>query len=360
MRVLFDLVHPADALFFHHPIRLLRSAGAEIRIASRRKDVLIPLLDALGHEHEAVSQAGSGRIGLAVELVQRDWRLLRLAQSFRPDAMVGFGGVAIAHVGAVTGIPSLSFYDTEHAALQVNLALPFIREWHVPRSWRGPTAKGRTFYFNGGKQSAYLHPDHFVASPEIAAAAGWVAGRDNFLIRTVAWQANHDHGRRGISPEQLGTIVSRLAVRGQVHISAEGELPPALEPFRYRGGPAALHHLLAHCRAYVGESITVASEAVMLGVPAVLQIDKDYGYVAEQEEAGLIHRFGPEDFDAALARALAEDPIDFQRRARGFVAAMDDINLYVANAIQRAARQHEAGRAARVQEAAAAMRGACE
>lgn len=353
MRVLFDLVHPADALFFHHPIRMLRSAGAEIRIASRDKDVLTPLLDALGHAHRPASRAGSGRAGLALELVQRDWRLLRLARTFRPDVMAGFGGVAIAHVGAMTGIPSLSFYDTEHAALQVGLALPFIREWHVPSSWQGPVAEGRTFYFNGGKQSAYLHPDHFVPSLEMAKAAGWVPDRDNFLIRTVAWQANHDHGRRGIAPDQLAAIVSCLAARGQVHISAEGELPAELEPFRYRGGPAALHHLLAHCRAYVGESITVASEAVMLGVPAVLQIDKDYGYVAEQEKAGLIHRFGPgEAFEASLARALAEDQPSFRRRAHEFAAGMDDINLYVANQIKRAARQYRAASVAPTAQAA--------
>ncbi len=133
--------------------------------------------------------------------------------------------------------------------------------------------------------------------------------RDNFVIRTVAWKANHDQGRSGIPLEQLRTVVGRLSARGKVHISAEGRLPDELEAHRYRGTPVQFHHLLAHCRLYCGESITIASEAVMLGVPALLQIDKEYCYVTEQQDAGLIRRFGPSD-DAAMAidRALAESP----------------------------------------------------
>lgn len=336
MKVLFDLVHPADALFFCHAIGALRREGVDVRIVSRHKDVLVPLLDDLGLQHVPLGRAGRGRAGLAIELLQRDWRLWRLVRRFRPDVMVGFGGVAIAHVGALTGIPSLSFYDTEHAGLQIRLALPFISEWHVPESWRGAEAGGRTFRFAGGKQFAYLHPDHFVPSPEIARAAGWDPACDNFLVRTVAWQANHDHGRSGLSTARLRELILALGTRGKVHISAEGALPDDLEPLRYRGSAADFHHLLAHCRLCCGESITVASEAVTLGVPALLQIDKDYGYVAEQEAAGLISRFHPaDDPGQAVERALAEDQQAFRARARAFTEKMGDVNRYIVSQIER-------------------------
>lgn len=342
-RVLFDLVHPADALFFFHAIRALRGDGVEVCIASRHKDVLVPLLGELGLPHVPLGSAGRGRLGLMGELLKRDYRLWKLVREFGPDAMAGFGGVAISHVGRLTGIPSLSFYDTEHAALQIRLALPFISEWHVPESWGGPEAKGRTFRFRGGKQFAYLHPDHFVPDPALAQAAGWDAGRDNFLVRTVAWRANHDRGRSGFPPERLRAIVELLGARGKVHISAEGELSDDLEPLRYRGSVTAFHHLLAHCRLHCGESITVASEAVMLGVPTLLQIDKDYGYVAEQQQAGLIRRLEPsEDVGQALAEALGNDPREYRRRACAYVAARGDVNRYVADAIRRVLRERHA------------------
>lgn len=338
-RYLFDLVHPANSLFFYHTIKTLEAEGAQVLVASRHKDVLIPLLDEFKIEHVPISRAGSGRFGLGRELLVRDARLLRLVRRFRPDVMTGFGGVAISHVGRLTGIPSVSFYDTEHAGLQLGITLPFISEWHVPECWQGRVAEGRTFRFPGGKQFAYLHPDHFMPSPELAREAGWDPERDNFLLRTVAWNANHDRGRSGFEPERLKTLVDLLSARGKVHISAEGELPPEFEQRRYRGSPGKLHHLLAHCRAYVGESITIASESVMLGVPVLLQIDKEYGYVADQEKAGLIDRLRPEDDERlAIDRLLQKDPRQFRLQAREFIKARGDVNAYILSTLKRVAK----------------------
>jgi predicted glycosyltransferase len=343
VRVLFDLVHPANSLVFFHTIQRLKAEGAEVRVISRHKDVLVPLLDELGIEHTPITSAGEGKLGLAMELIQRDWRLLKVARQFRPDVTVGFGGVAISHVGKLTGVPSLSFYDTEHAGLQLRMAIPFISEWHVPDTWQGRTAPGRTFHFRGGKQFTYLHPDHFRPDSGIAKAAGRDESRDNFMIRTVAWKANHDQGRSGIPLDQLRAIVADLSGRGKVHISAEGDLPADLEMHRYRGTPIQFHHLLGHCRLFCGESITIASEAVMLGVPVLLQIDKEYCYVTEQQNAGLIQRFGPTD-DAikAIEKAMAESPESFRRRAMAFVASEGDLNDYILRQIHRVAAARKA------------------
>lgn len=342
MRVLFDLVHPADALFFHHSIVAIRQEGAEVAIASRDKDVLVALVEGLGHAHDILTSAGTGAARLARELILRDFRLWRLARTFQPDVMAGFGGVSIAHVGLLLRVPSLSFYDTEHAGLQIRLALPFITEWHVPESWTGPEAKGRTFRFRGGKQLAYLHPDHFVPDAERARRAGWEPGRDNFLVRVVAWRANHDIGRAGLTVDELRSVAGFLGQRGRVHISSEGPLPEEFEPCRYRGGVLDFHHLLAHCRLCFGESITVASESVSVGVPAVVLIDKSYGYIREQADAGLIRdlRRGEASPVEAIAAMLAIGPDDYRARARAFIAGKGDVNRYIADAIRAAAGRH--------------------
>jgi predicted glycosyltransferase len=221
------------------------------------------------------------------------------------------------------------------------LALPFITEWHVPNTWQGLKAAGRTFNFPGGKQFTYLHPDYFVPSEEIAKAAGFDPTQDNFMIRTVVWRAAHDAGRSGLSVKQIRAIIDTLAPRGKVHISAEGSLPPDLEPLRYRGTPGQFHHLLARCRLYCGESITIASEAVMLGVPVLLQIDKEYCYVTEQQEAGLIRRLQPgDDIAQALAAVLTQDPAAYRSRSREFIASKGDLNRYITDQIVRVGK-HE-------------------
>lgn len=338
MKVLFDLVHPADALFFFHPMRMLEADGVQTLVVSRRKDVLVPLLDDLGVPHRPLTSAGRGIAGLAAELLVRDVLLWREVRDFRPDVLVGFGGVSISHVGKMAGTPSIAFYDTEHAALQIRLALPFISEWHVPNSWRGLEAPRRTFRFAGGKQFAFIHPDYFRPDEDRARRAGWMESQDNFVVRVVTWKASHDWGRSGLAEDRLRRAVDFLSARGRVHISAEGPLPADLEQYRYRHGLVDFHHLLARCRLFFGESITVASEAVAHGVPSVVQIDKNYGYVREQSEAGLIEQIAVDTpIEDALDRVLSRDLGEFRQRALEYMAGAGDINKYVVSAIKRLA-----------------------
>lgn len=119
MKILVDIVHPADALFFLNPIRRWQKLGHTVSVVSRgNKDVTTDLLDALGIEHQSISNAGGNLFTLGLELVRREMALLRVARRFKPDVMCGFGGVAISHIGKLLGIPSVSFYDTERAPLQ--------------------------------------------------------------------------------------------------------------------------------------------------------------------------------------------------------------------------------------------------
>jgi hypothetical protein len=336
MKVLFEIVHPADVLFFRDAIERLGAEGAEIVIASRDKDIACRLLDEMMFAHTPLTRAGSGTLGLGLELLVRDWRLLRLARRERPDVMVGFGGVAISHVGRLTGIPSISFYDTEDARLQIALARPFITEWHVPSYWRGPEAEGRTFRFNGFKELAYLDPRRFRPSPEKALALGLDGDRDNFFIRTVAWAAAHDRGRSGWGMDTVAEIVERLSQRGKVHLSAEGTVAKELEPLIYRGRVADIHHLLGHCRLFVGESATMAAEAALLGVPAICSDDYRLGYISELAGDGLITQC-PGDREQILAvaeRRLGYAPSHWQAARDKALEGRIDVAGYILDRIR--------------------------
>lgn len=57
MRVLIDIVHPADVLFFLNPILDLRQRAHEVKVVSRIKDVTCELLDLYKIEHSPISSA---------------------------------------------------------------------------------------------------------------------------------------------------------------------------------------------------------------------------------------------------------------------------------------------------------------
>ena len=348
MRVLVDVVHPADVLFFAHPIRMLQARGDEIQVLSRHKDVACDLLDALGIPHRPVSRAGTGYAGLATELLRRDIAIMRAARQFRADAMIGFGGVAIAHAGALTGIPSIAYYDADTARLQTRIAWPFVSHLYVPDAYTGRVPSHRTHRFAGIKELSYLHPENFVPSRDIAIDAGLDPHRDNFLLRIVSWRAGHDIGKTGWTTDMLNSIVSQLRQQGRVHISSERDLPADAEPLRFRGPPLALHHLLAFCRLAVGESVTIAQEAFVLGVPAIYAGHDHPGTIRELASLGAVSAMkdpSVASLTAEIAKRL-EEPRDRVRVLRDdYVRTRPNLARHVVDSIDRHASRGSAHRA---------------
>ncbi len=305
MRILVEIVHPADVLFFLRPIRAFLARGDEVTVASRHKDIACDLLDRFGIPHQPLTTAGRGLVGLARELAARDLALARLARRRKVQVMLGFGGVAISHAGRLLGIPSVVFYDHENAHLQTRLAWPFVTHLTVPEDYGGPVPAGRTTRLPGTKDLSYFHPAVFRPDRSRAIAAGLDPERANVLVRLVSWRANHDLGKSGWTADQAGRLVAALASRVRLHVSTEDQVPPALAPYVWRGDPAALHHLMAFCDAVTGESATMACEAVALGVPALYAGVDFPGYVQGLARRGLLTLLAPAERDRLPEASLA-------------------------------------------------------
>lgn len=281
-RVLIDINHPAHVHFFKNPALKLMESGYEVLFTSRDKDVAIVLLDEYGFNHVTLTKSGVGAFGLLRELVYRDYLLYKTVKRFRPAVMLSIGGTFIAHVGYLTRTPSIVFYDTETAKIQNFITYPFARLVVVPECYRGWLPKRHQKY-KGYHELSYLHPRYFQPDHVKALRNGLVPNEKNFLVRVVSWEANHDMGYQGWSPEILGTVISYLAQMGNVIISSEVKLGRNFDKYMFKGKPGDLHHLLAFTDLFVGESATLASEACVLGVPAIYAGPIRLGYIDEQE-----------------------------------------------------------------------------
>lgn len=346
MRVLVEVVHPAHVLFFLNPIRVLQRAGHEVIVAAREKDVTMDLLNDFDLPYRCLSQARTGLLGLASELIARDVSLFKLARSFQPHVMVGFGGVSISHVGAVLGIPAIGFYDTDHALLQQRLTLPFITHQYVPEVYDGPELSRKVTRFRGIKSLSYLHPRRFEPDRDKAIGAGLDPSSSNFLLRIVNWNANHDLGRGGWTVDKIRRVVAHLSQRGRVHISAEGELPEDLQPLAYLGKVADFHHFLAYCDLYVGESATVATEAFLLGVPAIYAIDDRRSYIDDLAKRGLMEDAGDLSLDQLLGtldRCLMDSREALIARRDSWLATQIDVVDYIVEKISQHAKTDSRG-----------------
>lgn len=341
MRVLFDIVHPADVLFFYNAIRALEARGDEYMILSRHKDVACDLLNQFELEHTPVSTAGVGTFNLGVELIRRDLAVFKKARQFKPHIMIGLGGVAISHVGKLLNIPSVSYYAADTATLQNTITWPFITHLYVPQPYAAKTPTGRTTRFKGLKELSYFHPDTFEVDEARALQNGWSPDEDNFFIRAVMWRANHDIGKSGWDDDTFITLINKLKALGKVHISSERELPIELEALRYKGETSEVHHLMAKCKLYIGESATMAHEAAFLGTQSIYDGHDIPGTTRSIIEAGLVS-VPEEKTDSALFKLidkiLDEGTQAFEEKHTAYMAEHPNLTGHIINALDRHAK----------------------
>ncbi len=339
MKVLIDIGHPAHVHFFRQPITLLKQRGHEIVITSRDKEFALQLLDELGLEHHSLSALGKGgMLSLASELISRDRALLRVARQTRPDVMAAIGGVFIAHVGKLTGIPSLVFYDTENATLQNAITYPFASAVITPACYEAWLPAKRHMRYAGYHELSYLHPNYFSPDRTIALDNGLASEGDTFFLRLVSWQANHDIGEQGWSTQLLKQTIDKLSQHGKVLVSSESALPADLQQYAYTGKVHQVHHVMAYCRAFIGESATMASECAVLGVPAIYAAHTGRGYTNEQERRyQLVQNIFELNWDAlnnAIDTILAHPQHHWQQQRQQLLHDTIDVAAYVADCIE--------------------------
>jgi predicted glycosyltransferase len=299
MRILIDILHPAHVHFFRHFHREMSRRGHQIHITARVKECSTDLLERFQLEHTVISRQRAG-VRLAGELIQRTYRLASIARNFRPDVMTGIMGPSIAIAGALLRIPAVVFYDTEFAVQTNWFTYPLAHSVCTPDCYRG-RVRGTHVTYPGYHELAYLHPNRFAADGEQVRAFGLEPQERFSIVRFVSWGAVHDRRERGLTVEQKLRLVESLGRFGRVLISSEGPLPADLQPLKLVGPVERIHHLVAHAQLVVGESATMASEAAVLGVPAIFIATSGRGYTDDQEKRYGLVRYFPEDrFDEAL------------------------------------------------------------
>ncbi|HEX2081857.1 MAG TPA: DUF354 domain-containing protein [Longimicrobium sp.] len=330
--------HPAHFHLFRNPIAELQRRGHDVHVVIKSKDVLEKLLDGAGMAFHNLhpEPRPTGKVAVARSLLLREYRFWKLARRLRPDLMVGTSAEVI-HVGKLLGIPSVYLGEDDAQVVDrfARICFPFVDAIVAPESCSLGKWEHKTTHYPGYHKLAYLHPNRF--TPERARVAHLLnpAG-PTFLVRVVELNAHHDDGIRGFTPQILRGVMSLLASRGRVHLSAEGALPADLEPYRLRMDPLDVHHLMYHCDLVVGDGQSMIVEAAMLGTPSVRFNDfvGRIGVLDELEHRYRLTRGVPADRPGELMEAirelleLPEARQEWQRRRAAMLADKSDVTAF--------------------------------
>jgi hypothetical protein len=308
MRVAVTVQHPAHVHFFRPVVTDLTAAGHEVAVFVREKDVAERLLSAYGLPYTLVAGASAG---VVTTQLRYEYRLFRRLRRWDPDVVAAIGGLAASHVATALGVPSVVFTDTE---LRSNwLMAPFADVVCTPRQFRTSFGTKHRRY-DGFHELAYLHPDRFDPDSSVLEAAGVDPDRPYSVVRFSDMGAHHDVGERGFSARGKRALCSALEENGAVYVAAEGTSEGRSLPV----APHEFHHLLAYADLVVSDSSTTATEAALLGTPAVRSNSfAGAGDVSNFTELG--ERYGlvysTPDESAAVERctALLEDPTAGER-----------------------------------------------
>ncbi len=288
MRIVVDINHPGHVHYFKHFIWEMKRKGHDVLITASEKDVTFKLLEIYDLEFENMGTYGTSLVKKLANIPIIDIRYYRLMKSFKPDLLVGFGSIRAAHVSFLLKKPCINFEDTEHSTEQIRMYLPFATTVCTPSCYTQDLGK-KQLRFNGYMELASLHPNRFTPNPTILSEIGLEEGDPYIIVRFVSWQASHDIGQHGIRDKVR--LVKELEQYGRVLITSEGTLPPELQPYQIRVSPEKLHDLLYYATLYVGDGGTTASEAAVLGTPAVFISTLYCGYQQDEERYGLLYLF---------------------------------------------------------------------
>ena len=129
------------------------------------------------------------------------------------------------------------------------------------------------------------------------------------MFRFVGWYANHDVNNAGFTAEQKRQLLELAEQKMTVYISSEKKLPEDLEKYKLPTPAAEIHSVLAYADLYLGDSQTMATEAALLGTPAI----RSNSFV------------GPNDMTNFIVLEKQYDLLRNIREYDGVVAAVQDM-----------------------------------
>lgn len=288
MKILVDIGHPAHIHYFKNCARIMTEKGHEFLFVVRERDSTIELIRSTGFNYVSRGKGKTGLINKTLGIVQIDYKLFKIAKKFKPDYFLSSSSPYAAHIACLMRKPHIAFDDTEHAIFEHWMCRPFTDVVLSPSCYNGKLWKNQML-FNSFMELFYLRPNYFHPDRQVLENIGVKENERFCILRFISWEANHDVGQYGLSYQEKLQLVEALNKKCKVFISSEVELTEELKLYQLKIHPKNLHHLLYYASIYIGEGGTTASEAAVLGTPAVYINTLEAGLFDEEQNRGLLY-----------------------------------------------------------------------
>ena len=267
----------------------MEEKGHSILFTCRQKEFETELLEAEGFRYKSFGRHHHTKTGKILGLLKFDLLMLMVALQFRPHICLSHGSIYIAQIAWLLRKPHISMEDSGNME-QIKLYRPFTKAMLVPDILPQDFGPKQVKY-HANHELHYLHPNYFTPSREIYQYLEIDENIPFCVMRFVSWKATHDYGHTGFRAEEKKVLINYLASGMKVFITSEIPLPKEFQKYQIKIPPEKIHDALAFADLVISEGATVASEAGVLGTPAIYVNSIIRYYNEDQEKFGLVFNF---------------------------------------------------------------------
>jgi len=274
----------------------MQNKGHQILFTLREKEFEIALLKSHGFKYSCFGRPFRSLAGKLFGMMFFSFKMLIVALRFKPDILLSHGSFYACLVSSLIRKPHIGMEDTGNME-QIRLYRPFTDVILVPDSFHLNLGHKQIRY-PGNHELAYLHPNRFKPDPGVLDLLGVKPSEPYVVLRFVGWHASHDFGHHGLHPENKLKVVQEFNRFARVFISSEKPLDAELSTYKLPTPPERAHDVIAFSSLVYGESATMASEAAVLGVPAIYLDNTGRCYTREEENKyGLVFNYNESEDD---------------------------------------------------------------
>lgn len=338
MTCIFELNHPKHYYQFKYIMQQLRADGHTIHVLARDKDVL---LNVLQEEHVHYEVFGAHKKNLRGKILATPRLLLnyiRIARRLKPDLIVSKASFYGTLVARLCGAKAVIFPDSEVVTVTNRYVVPLATRVVTPGCF-GLDYGAKHARIEGLFEDCYLAPAVFKPQEKIIAEYG--LKRPYAVLRFVGWYANHDVNNSGFTLDEKIQLIQAVEPHMTVYISSEKPLPDTLRKYQLPTPANRIHSVLAFADLYLGDSQTMATEAALLGAPAIrsnsfVGPNDMNNFKLLENKYGLLRNVRAFEDVLALVREFANRSrkTEWQTKRNSYFAAVGDANTQIVRLLE--------------------------
>ncbi len=268
MKIAFFVSTPGQAHFFKNIIKTLEERGHEVKVLARNYGETLYLLRAFRIPHFVFADTSGSKYGKVFLLPYHILSAYRYLKKFDIDLIVGTG-LYSQYPSFLLKRPNIVFMDAVSTKTELHLIKGFTDAILSPSNLTTEIGK-KHIRIDSFKELSYLHPKYFQPDKRTLDLLG-VSAKDYYaVIRLNAFDAVHDVGIRGFSPEERRKLIHELRQHGRIFISSEASLSEDLKEYVLKIPKEKIHDVLYYAKMLIADTGTMVTEAALLGTPAIL------------------------------------------------------------------------------------------